>query len=286
MHKKRRITAPIYSPERDFVEATRDRPDAKRERLPDKFDPLLRCGVAPAPTVREYGILNDSSGRRVPRVTMNLSLNRAVVAAVALIGLSGVARGQATTPARRDYTDADVRFVQGMIMHHTQAVVMSDWAATHGARPDLVILCKRIALSQRDEIVVMQQWLKQRGLSAPDPLHMASSDTGPIRDTSPMHMPGMDMGTGPMMMMAGMLSADDMRLLDAARDTTFDRLYLTGMIKHHQGAIAMVAELFATPAGGQQADLFSLATDVDAGQRVEIARMQAMLNTLTTTHPT
>jgi uncharacterized protein (DUF305 family) len=96
----------------------------------------------------------------------------------------------------------------------------------------------------------------------------------------------MDMGTGPMMMMAGMLSADDMRALDAARGATFDRLYLTGMIKHHQGAIAMVAELFATPGGGQQADLFGLATDVDAGQRVEIARMQAMLNTLNTTHPT
>jgi uncharacterized protein (DUF305 family) len=215
---------------------------------------------------------------------MGLPLNRAVVAAVALIGLSGVARAQATTPAARDYTDADVRFMQGMIMHHAQAVVMSDWAAAHGARPDLVILCKRIALSQRDEIVVMEQWLKQRGLSAPDPLHMASSETGPIRDTSPMHMPGMDMGTGPMMMMAGMLSADDMRVLDAARDTTFDRLYLTGMIKHHQGALAMVAELFATPGGGQQADLFGLATDVDAGQRVEIARMQAMLNTLNPTH--
>jgi uncharacterized protein (DUF305 family) len=217
---------------------------------------------------------------------MGRSLNKVVVATVALIGLAGVARGQATTAAARDYTDADVRFMQGMIMHHAQAVVMSDWAATHGARPDLVILCTRIALSQRDEIAVMQQWLTERGLRAPDPLHMASSGAGPISDTSPMHMPGMDMGTGPMMMMAGMLSADDMRRLDAARDTTFDRLYLTGMIKHHQGAIGMVAELFATPGGGQQADLFGLATDVDAGQRVEIARMQAMLRTLNTLNPT
>ena len=221
--------------------------------------------------------------------SLNKVVNKVIVAMCALVGLAGVARAQATTPAGRDYTDADVRFMQSMIMHHAQAVVMSDWAATHGARPDLVILCKRIALSQRDEIAVMQQWLTERGLSAPDPLHMASPATGPISDTSPMHMPGMDMGTGPMMMMAGMLSADDMRRLDAARDTTFDRLYLTGMIKHHQGAIGMVAELFATPGGGQQADLFGLATDVDAGQRVEIARMQAMLNarnTLNPTHPT
>jgi uncharacterized protein (DUF305 family) len=207
------------------------------------------------------------------------------LATIAAIGFSGAAAGQAARPAGRDYTGADVRFMQGMIMHHAQAVVMSDWAATHGASPGLVILCKRIALSQRDEIGVMRQWLTERGLRAPDPLHMTSPVSGPIADTSPMHMPGMDMGTDPMMM-AGMLSADDMRALDAARGTAFDRLYLTGMIRHHQGAIAMVADLFATPGGGQQADLFGFATDVDAGQRVEIARMQAMLNTLNTTHPT
>ena len=215
-----------------------------------------------------------------------LPFRTAVLATVAALGFSGLAAGQAAKPAGRDYTDADVRFMQGMIMHHAQAVVMSDWAATHGASPDLVILCKRIALSQRDEIAVMRQWLTERGLSAPDPLHMTSPASGPVTDTSPMHMPGMDMGTGPMMMMAGMLSADDMRALDAARGATFDRLYLTGIIKNHQDAIAMVAELFATPGGGQQADLFGFATDVDAGQRVEIARMQAMLNTLNTTHPT
>jgi uncharacterized protein (DUF305 family) len=167
------------------------------------------------------------------------------------IGMLACCAGRAGAQAPRDYTDADVRFVQGMIMHHAQAVVMSEWAPTHGARPDLLVLCKRIALSQRDEIKVMRQWLGERGLSAPD-------------------MPGM--------MMPGMLSADEMRALDAARDTAFDRLYLTGMIKHHQGALTMVADLFATPGSGQQADLFGFATDVDAGQRVEIARMQAMLN--------
>ena len=96
-------------------------------------------------------------------------------------------------------------------------------------------------------------------------------------------MAGMDMGSG---LMPGMLTSPEMRQLDAAHDTAFDRLYLTGMIKHHQGAIAMVAALFATPRGGQQSELFSLATDVDAGQRVEIARMQAMLRTLTPTPPT
>lgn len=183
---------------------------------------------------------------------------------VALAGLAVIASG-VHAQAPKDYTDADVQFVTGMIMHHAQAVVMSDWATSHGARPDLVVLCKRIALSQRDEIAVMQHWLQDRGLPAPDPLR-----TG---------MPDMPMS------MNGMLTGDEMRQLDAARDTAFDRLYLTGMIKHHRGALAMVATLFATPGGGQQSDLFSLATDVDAGQRVEIERMQAMLNTLTPTHP-
>lgn len=200
-----------------------------------------------------------------------------LVLAVAVLSSRG--EGQAPAP-RHDYTPADVQFVDGMIMHHAQAVVMSQWAATHGARPDVVTLCNRIALSQLDEIAVMQQWLQTRGLTAPDPLHLKGGHpAGPIVDTSPMHMPGMDMSAMPMIM-AGMLSSDDMRALDAARDTTFDRLYLTGMIKHHEGAIAMVADLFATPGSGQQADLFALATDVDAGQRVEIARMQTMLNTL------
>ena len=95
-----------------------------------------------------------------------------------------------------------------------------------------------------------------------------------------MSMPGMDMGPHPMLM-TGMLTPDQMRELDAARGPAFDRLYLTGMIKHHQGALDMVATLFATPGAGQQPELFSFATDVDAGQRAEMARMEAMLNTLT-----
>jgi uncharacterized protein (DUF305 family) len=90
----------------------------------------------------------------------------------------------------------------------------------------------------------------------------------------------MDMGPHPMLM-TGMLTPDQMRELDAARGPAFDRLYLTGMIKHHQGALDMVATLFATPGAGQQPELFSFATDVDAGQRAEMARMEAMLNTLT-----
>lgn len=190
------------------------------------------------------------------------------------------AQSRPTVSPPHDYTAADVRFMQDMIYHHAQAVVMSDWAATHSARPDVATLAKRIALSQRDEIALMQRWLSERQLPAPDPLRMNSTDTGSVQDTSPLHMPGMDMGPHPMMM-AGMLTPEGMRQLDAAYGPTFDRLYLHGMITHHQGALAMVADLLATPGGGEQPEISGLTADIDAGQRVEIARMDTMLNTLT-----
>ncbi len=213
-----------------------------------------------------------------PRRTVCALIAFAVVtglhSAPALLG------AQTTASAPHDYTPADVNFVQGMIVHHAQAVVMSDWAPTHGAGPKLVTLCKRIALSQRDEIAMMQGWLLDRHLPTPDPLHMLHPGTGPVHDRSSMHMPGMDMGEHPMMM-SGMLSAAEMRQLDSAHGPTFDRLYLTGMVKHHQGALDMVAALFATPGAGQQPELFGFATDVDASQRAEMARMEAILKTLT-----
>jgi uncharacterized protein (DUF305 family) len=190
------------------------------------------------------------------------------------------ARAQSATPAPHGYVQADIDFMQGMIIHHAQAVVMSDWAATHGARPNLLVLCKRIALSQRDEITMMQQWLLEHHLAAPDPLHMQHSIHSPMQDSGGMNMPGMDMGTHPMMM-AGMLTPAEMRELDAARGPVFDNLDLTGMIKHHEGALDMVAKLFAIPGAGQQPEISSFATDIDAGQRAEIGRMEAMLNTLT-----
>jgi uncharacterized protein (DUF305 family) len=204
-----------------------------------------------------------------------------LLVAVALLGITAPRATAQAGAARPDYTPADVEFMQGMIIHHAQAVVMSNWAETHGARADVLILCKRIALSQYDEIQLMQHWLEARGLPAPDPLHMNTPHTGPVKDSSPLDMPGMDMGPHPMMM-SGMLSPAEMRALDAAHGTEFDRQYLTGMMKHHQGALDMVAALFATPGGGQQPELFGFATDIDAGQRVEIARMQAMLKSLPT----
>ncbi len=203
---------------------------------------------------------------------------RVPIATLALFATPVLAQGAGPIP--RDYTGADVIFMQGMIIHHAQAVVMSEWAPTHGASQTLLILAKRIALSQRDEIRLMQDWLVDRHLVAPDPLHMLSKQVGPVHDTSPMRMPDMDMGLDPMLM-SGMLTAERMRQLDAARDTEFDRLYLQGMIPHHEGALRMVAQLFATPGGGQQSDISGFANDIDAGQRAEIARMQPLLQSLT-----
>lgn len=198
---------------------------------------------------------------------------------VTVMGAVPRAAAQGAAPPAHDYTAADAQFMQGMIFHHAQAVVMSDWASTNGASPSVETLAKRIALSQRDEIMLMQSWLLDRHLSAPDPLRMRTPHAGPVVDTSPMHMPGMDMGPHPMMM-AGMLTPDEMRQLDAGHGATFDRLYLRGMIKHHEGALSMVATLLATPGADQQPDLSGLVNDIDAGQRAEIARMQALLQTL------
>lgn len=206
---------------------------------------------------------------------------RAALLLTAMLPMLAVSasRVSAQNTASHDYTKADIDFVQGMIVHHAQAVVMSDWAPTRAVKPNFLTLSSRIALSQRDEIAMMQRWLLDRRLATPDPLHMLHDDSGSVTDRSSMHMPGMDMGAHPMMM-SGMLSPDEMRQLEAARGIEFERLYLTGMIKHHQGALDMVAALFSSPGSGQQPELSGFATDVDASQRAQMARMEAMLKTI------
>lgn len=173
-----------------------------------------------------------------------------------------------THNAAASFVAADVQFMQGMIAHHAQAVIMAAWAPTHGASPKVLQLCKKITISQRDEIALMQNWLRDRGQAVPDP------------SKAPMAMPGMTMDAHAGLM-PGMLTAAQMQALDAARDSTFDRLFLQGMIQHHQGALTMVADLFAAPGGGQGSEIFRFATDVDADQRAEIGRMQQMLNSIT-----
>jgi len=159
------------------------------------------------------------------------------------------------------YTPADVHFMAGMIGHHAQAVLMAGWAPSHEASAAVRALCERIVVGQRDEIVLMQRWLEERHEPVPvvDPAHFT--------------MPGMDRS----MLMPGMLSAEQLAQLDRARGTEFDRLFLTFMIQHHQGAITMVNQLFGSHGGGEQETVFRFASDVFADQSTEIDRMNRML---------
>ena len=165
-----------------------------------------------------------------------------------------------TSAAAQDYTAADVHFMSGMIYHHAQAVLIAGWAPSHDASPSLRALCERIVVGQGDEIALMQRWLRDRHEEVPDP-----SATHP--------MPGMD----PAPMMPGMLTADQLAQLDRARGREFDRLFLTFMIQHHQGAITMVEQLFGARGAAQDDYVFKFASDVNADQTTEIDRMSAML---------
>ena len=163
---------------------------------------------------------------------------------------------QARDLSKVQFTPADVKFMQGMIHHHAQAVDMTKLLATRTASDDMKRLALRIELSQNDEMKMMRRWLEVRGQDVPgEHAH---------------HMPGAPM-------MPGMLSADEMAKLAAATGPEFDRLFLEGMIKHHAGAITMVRELFATDGAGQDSEIYAFASDVDADQRMEIDRMAGML---------
>ena len=169
-----------------------------------------------------------------------------------------------TRPALPQPSAKDVDFMQGMIMHHAQAVEMTALIDSHTQNAALHTLGARISRSQSDEIDFMKRWLTARGQS--------TSHSMPNMPD----MPGMDMSSH-QMIMPGMLTPKQMDALRKARGAEFDHLFLTGMIQHHNGALTMVKELFDTAGGGQDAELFNFATDVDSGQRAEIRVMQSML---------
>jgi uncharacterized protein (DUF305 family) len=161
--------------------------------------------------------------------------------------------------APRKPSDADVKFMQGMIMHHSQAVEMTELLKTRSHDTEVQALGKRISISQTDEMRYMKQWLTERG--------------EPIADD----MGGMDMSSMPMPMMPGMLTPEQMKALAAATGPQFDHLFLTGMIQHHTGALTMVKDLFRVPGAGQDPQLFDFASDVDNTQQAEIDIMRHML---------
>jgi uncharacterized protein (DUF305 family) len=166
-----------------------------------------------------------------------------------------------TTGTLPPISPADVQFMQGMIMHHAQAVEMTALIESHTENKQLRTLGARMSSSQSDEIKFMKRWLTARG----EPVSHA------MPETHGMHMPSHQM------MMPGMLTAKEMDALKKAKGQEFDQLFLRGMIQHHNGALVMVKELFDTAGAGQDAELFNFASDVDSGQRAEIRVMQTML---------
>ena len=183
---------------------------------------------------------------------------------------AAVARASADS-VRYPYTEADIRFMSGMIHHHAQAIKMARWAPTHGASPAVVRLTERIINAQTDEINLMSNWLSARRQPVPQP-----------------NAEGMTMTMGGeqhVMLMPGMLTEAQMKELDAARGEEFDRLFLTYMIQHHKGAVSMVKELFAAQGAGQDETVFKFASDVEVDQTTEINRMLEMLFALGSNPP-
>jgi uncharacterized protein (DUF305 family) len=168
---------------------------------------------------------------------------------------------------RAQYTPADVRFMQGMIRHHAQAILMAGWAPTHAAREEVKILAGRIGVSQKDEIAFMVRWLRER--------HETVPDTAARHEMAGHQMPM----TGASMaeLMPGMLTPAQLSQLSSATGAEFDRLFLTYMIHHHQGALTMVEQLFSSEGAGQEPYVFRFASDVEIDQNTEIERMRSML---------
>ena len=165
--------------------------------------------------------------------------------------------------SRYEATEADVNFMSGMIHHHSQAIVMAKLAPTHGASSSIQTLAGRIINAQTDEINLMSQWLREHNQPVPTP--------------NPKGMTMKMGGEEHVMLMPGMLTEEQMKQLDAARGPEFDKTFLTLMMQHHNGAVSMVKELFATYGAGLDETVFKLASDVNTDQTTEIARMQRML---------
>jgi uncharacterized protein (DUF305 family) len=213
-------------------------------------------------------------------MTLRSQLVRSTVFAFALVMLLGPAlEGQQPhMPAAPAYTEADVRFMQDMIVHHAQAVEMTALVASRTERADVRRLAARITVSQEDEMELMRRWLEARGEAVPDAhdhqapaaAHHAPAGHDRQHETRG-HQDAGHAG------MPGMVSAEDMARLRAATGPEFDGLFLEFMIHHHEGALVMVAELMATDGAGQESEIFQFASHVDGDQRIEIARMRRML---------
>ena len=188
--------------------------------------------------------------------------------AVSLASCGGAARSAADLEAlaarnRQGHSPADVHFMANMVPHHAQAVLFAGWAESHQASSAIQIFCARMVVAQRDEIVTMRSWLLER------------DEPAPPAEYSRMRMPADTDHHA----MSGMLTEAQLNELDNARGADFDRLFLKYMITHHEGALAMVDELFSSYGGAQNDFIFKLASDMYADQTTEIEHMQVILDT-------
>jgi len=170
---------------------------------------------------------------------------------------------------RNPYVEADVEFMYNMIGHHTQAITMARMAPTHGASPEVQRLAARIINAQKDEIATMERWLRDRQKPVP---------VIPADGSAPMMLMN---GETMHMLMPGMLTAEQLKELDAARGEEFDKLFLRDMISHHRGAVSMVKDLFGSYGAAQDELVFKFANDVNVDQTTEINRMEKMLAAIT-----
>jgi uncharacterized protein (DUF305 family) len=194
-----------------------------------------------------------------PRLVHLLTTGAIVLTSIAPLEnakAQSTATAEGRTNGRPQYTPADVRFMQGMIAHHAQALVMTALLPERTARPDMHLLAQRIEVSQKDEIGLMRRWLQSRNQ--------------PVADMSDMSMPNN-------VLMPGMLTPVQLADLAKTKGPEFDRLFLQDMIRHHEGALVMVRDLLATNGAAQESQIFQFASDIDADQRAEIMRMRALL---------
>lgn len=190
-------------------------------------------------------------------------------------GAAAVPAAPQNTSAAPAHTDADVEFVRHMIMHHAQALDMAALVSDRAENDVIRLLAERIEVSQRDEIAMMEQWLRNRGAQAGMDHPAGHAGSGEHAGMHARHHPA---GGGTMM--PGMMTPEEMANLAAATGMAFDRLFLESMIRHHEGALVMVAELFSTPGAGQEPEIYQLASEIDSDQRMEIERMRRLLDTL------
>lgn len=228
--------------------------------------------------------MHRPSSRRLVAAAIPLALALAAVqlaaqqptAADTQAGVRAPGSTPAASPARAaaklGYTMADVAFMQHMIGHHAQALEMTAMVPERTTSEAMRLLAQRIEVSQRDEIALMRHWLGARGQAAPDPGNAHAH-----------HAMGHEATAA---LMPGMLTGAELSQLAAAKGAEFDRMFLEFMIRHHEGALTMVASLFATPGAGQEAEVFRFASDVDTDQRAEIARMRTLLSPMSKSqHP-